>query len=281
MDDISSNSMRDFMPSDTTADDSATPVDNSAEVVEVQEPSVQAPAEPEQTPEPTFANKFDPNKLSPELQTAYKLMQSDYTAKTQELANARKFHDSYAQYEPLLGYIAKNPQLAEQYLMGNNTPQPVEEPQVEYSDDPVEFANQVMEQAKKEAMQEFLSYLEARDSEQAYQQQIEDDIAEAEMVDPRLASDEESDREFADQVAAFVLTDEGVANGSKSYAQATREAVARVDALIARKLEADKQRLTEIAKTKRSPTASSSPTNTVAPGSTPKTMREAAAEFLK
>lgn len=272
------------MPSDTAADNSAsnTQVDSSAEVVEVQEPSVQVetPQAP-QTPEPTFANKFDPNKLSPELQTAYKLMQSDYTAKTQELANARKFHDSYAQYEPLLGYIAKNPQLAEQYLMGNNTPQPVEEPQVEYSDDPVEFANQVREQAKKEAMQEFLSYLEARDSEQAYQQQIEDDIAEAEMVDPRLASDEESDREFADQVAAFVLTDEGVANGSKSYAQATREAVARVDALIARKLEADKQRLTEIAKTKRSPTASSSPTNTVAPGSTPKTMREAAAEFLK
>lgn len=280
MNDINTGSMRSFMPSDTTADNSAsdTQVDSSAEVAEVQEPSVQAeaPAAP-QTPEPTFANKFDPTKLSPELQQAYKLMQSDYTTKTQELANARKFHETYSPYEPLLGYIAKNPQLAEQYLTGKANVTPEETPPVEYSDDPVEFANQIREQAKAEALQEFQSYIEARDIEQAQQEQLESDIAEAELVDPRLASDEE----FADQVAAFVLTDEGVTSGMKTYTQATREAVARVDAMITRKLEADKQRLTDIAKSKRAPTANGSPTNTVSPNAPAKTMREAAAEFLK
>lgn len=277
MDNTTSNGMRDYMPSEEAMDTSTETVEISqADTGVEEEPTIQAETQIE---EPTFTTKFDPKTLSPELQKAYKLMQSDYTAKTQELANARKFHESYGQYEQLLGYIAKNPQLMEAYMNGGLSPQEEEavEEALEYSDNPIEFAKQIEERATSRAMEMLQSMMSEQQEQAMYEQALQQDIMEAESIDPRLANDDE----FSDLVASKVLTDEGVQNGTKSYTQATREAIAWVDSFLSKKLESDKQKLTELARSKRSPVGASSPANTITPDAKPKTMREAAAEFLK
>lgn len=282
MEEVNSTGMRAFMPSDSSADDSATVVDSSADTGTVQEPSAQPVEVPQEAPEPTFATRFDPTKLSPELQQAYKQMQGDYTVKTQELANARKFHESYGKYEQLLGYIAKNPQFLEAYMQGG-VPQEEEavEEDMEFSDDPVEFASQIEERAYKRAMNEFMGFMEQQRQEQEYNEALNEDISQAESLDPRLDDNDPAfDADFSNMVADRVLADEGVSNGTKSFTQATLEAIAWADSYTARRLEAEKQKLSEMARMKRNPTASSSPTSTVAPETKPKTMREAAAEFL-
>lgn len=278
MDNIENSSMRDFVPQDETVEVEGTDVPSTEVSEGVKDSVVQAP-ETVQTPEQTFANTFDPSKLPPELQVAYKQMQGDYTKKTQELAGVRKFHDTYSKYETLLNYISQNPQLAEAYITGKTmTPgQAVTQPEVQYSDDPIEFARQVREESKKEAMAEFMNFYNQEQQRQQQEAQLENDVAEAETVDPRLATDES----FADQVAAIVLSDPEVSAGNKSYVQATREAIVKVDSYTNAKIEAEKRKLTQMAKEKKSPIATGSPTATVEPGNQPKTMREAAAEFLK
>lgn len=59
------------------------------------EPVPAAPAED------TFAQSFDPNALTPELQAAYKQMQADYTRKTQEIAEQRRQFEQLGDHESL------------------------------------------------------------------------------------------------------------------------------------------------------------------------------------
>jgi hypothetical protein len=56
------------------------------------------PVAPEETQsaEQSFAERFDPNSLPPELLPAYKMMQADYTRKRQADAEAVRLHEQYA-----------------------------------------------------------------------------------------------------------------------------------------------------------------------------------------
>lgn len=60
----------------------------------------QTPVAPEQPTQPTaeesFAERFDPNSLPPELLPAYKMMQADYTRKRQADAEAVRLREQYA-----------------------------------------------------------------------------------------------------------------------------------------------------------------------------------------
>lgn len=270
-------SMRDFMPSDTNLDNAGQP-----ELADGGQGTPSVPAEPapqvEQTSEPTFASGFDPSKLPPELQQAYKQMQGDYTKKTQELAEARRFQEAYSQYAPMLNYIAQNPQIVEAYMGQGSTGQvQQQQPEITYSDDPVEFARQIREETKKEAMTEFMNfYNEQRQADELQARQVAE-ADEASTIDPRLNTDEE----FADQVVGLMARDAEFIAGRKSAVEATKEAIAKVDGYLNKRLEGEKQKLSELAKAKRSPLPSGSPRPTVSQEHQPKTMREAAAEFLK
>lgn len=68
--------------------------DSQGETVEA-EGTTEPVAEEAAEPSDTFAEKFDPNALPPELMPGYKLMQAEFTRKMQQLAEERK------QFEPL------------------------------------------------------------------------------------------------------------------------------------------------------------------------------------
>lgn len=141
------------------------------------------------------------------------LMQSDYTKKTQEIADVKKQWD---QWQPIINYFSENPGILEQVL--NPAQQQQDQPQEpEIPDDPKEFYNSVLSRAKSEAVAEAIQLMEQK---QARQQ----DIMSASAVDPRLADDN-----FGRIIASLVEADPDVKSGRKSFTEATKSAVAFYD----------------------------------------------------
>ena len=77
----------------TQRTDAATPPAPEATPTEPVAPAQEAA--PEGQAEDSFAERFDPNTLPPELQSAYKLMQADYTRKRQADAEAIRLAQQY------------------------------------------------------------------------------------------------------------------------------------------------------------------------------------------
>lgn len=79
--------------------ETATPADAATQPAQDAAPVApeQTPVAPDATPaaEDSFAERFDPNSLPPELQPAYKLMQADYTRKRQADAEAIRLAEQY------------------------------------------------------------------------------------------------------------------------------------------------------------------------------------------
>lgn len=267
--------MRDYMPQEDTATtaipagETVSTSDLVTENVEETPTSVEEPSEP-------FTQAFDPKTLAPELQPAYKQMQADYTRKTQEIAEIRRNAEEYTRNANLIKYLANNPDIAERVLAGDFVQQEtVEESDPEIPTDPMAYAEWVKAMAKEEILGE----IRAEQEQVNHQRQIDSQIAEAEKIDPRLSDPSQED--FQQIIAGMVLADEAVSSGTKTYAQATKEAVARYDARLKQHVESEMARLSSEAKAKRNPAVVPSTGNVVAESSTPGTMREAAKEFLE
>lgn len=185
------------------------------------------------------------------------LMQSDYTKKTQEIADVKKQWD---QWQPVINYLSENPGLLEQ-MVNPKTDQPQ---QPEIPDDPREFYNSV----KTEAVQEAIQLMEQK---QARQQ----DIMGAASVDPRL-----SDDNFGRIIASLVQADPDVMSGRKSFTDATRSAISFYDSYASGMENKIRNDITQKAQSKTMVTPQrSSPITTGKPA--PTTMQEAYKQSLE
>jgi hypothetical protein len=258
---VLSDSMRDYVEKDTSLEDEVG-----------QEEAIEADNQDESAQ--PFAQNFDPNSLPAELLPAYKQMQSDYTRKSMEVAQQRKSIEKYA---PIVDYIASNPKLVDR-LIAESTQETAQVKQDEYPDDVNEFAKRVKQEAKQEALNEFMSMYQKDKQEQLAEVQFEKEISEAEKLDPRFTSDEE----FSEEVALRVANDPEYRDGTKTLIQATQEAVARMDALIKRNVDAEMAKLTQLAKQKRSLRPVGGTTRTVATDNTKiNSMRDAVPEEFR
>jgi hypothetical protein len=265
---VAGRSMRDFAPSEDTPEPVEKLEDDVGQEDAVEQSDNQLESEePAEPQEESFAQGFDPNSLPDELKVAYKQMQADYTRKTTEIAQARK---EVQQYKPVIDYIAANPTLVQRLIAETQSPQQqvADKPQEAepYPDDIEAFAKRVREEAKKEALEEFNKfYSEDRQRQLAEQQQreaqqrYERDVAEASKIDPRFDTDEV----FSEEVAIRVASDMDYRSGSKTLIQATKDAIARYDGFITSRLDQEKKKFSELAKTKRKPQPTASSGKTV------------------
>lgn len=174
-------------------------------------------AEETKQPEtPAAPSQFDPLaeieklQLDPKVKEALKagfLRQSDYTKKTQEIAEIKREHEQL---------LAERSQPKEEKV----TPNPDE---FEYPDDPKEFGKTVEERAVNKALEIFRKEQEAKYAEQAQEQRLNSDIAESEKLDPRLTSDES----FAKQIAGLLQVNfaQAIQNGEMSVIEATKRSL--------------------------------------------------------
>jgi hypothetical protein len=280
---IDSSSMRDYTPEEdtdveaetTSTDDEQTSDESSKDTPseskdEVSSKSEDTDLDETQSSEESFAKSFDPKNLSPELQSAYKQMQADYTKKTQEIAGSKKQLEAYKRNEALIQYLSSNPQVANQFIEQMNAPKTPQESEVEIPDDPVEFYKRVKEESKKETLDEFMKYMNQREQQQSHDRWVNEQAEAAAKLDPRL-----DDEGFASIISDIVTNDTGIRKGEKDIVQATRDAIARYDAHFNAKLEAEKKKLSDMAKQKRNPSMPSTNAQVKAPTQQPKTIREA------
>lgn len=231
--DSMSNDIHDYVPDDTSTDTSqdqpeATADEQTSVESDIVEGEDQAEDKPQSETESTFTDKFDPNSLPPELATAYKQMQADYTRKTQEIAQMRK------QFEELMAA-----------MQDQGKPQPEDEGQVEYPTDPIEYAEWVKEKAKQEALQEFMALQEQALAEE----RLNRDLEAASQLDERL----QTDPKFQRIIAGMVSADEEFLSGTKSAVEATKEAIALYEEQLKAYAEAEKAKLSEKAQKSSKP----------------------------
>lgn len=279
-----SSSMRDYTPSEDTVVDSESTkeVEQNSDEISKDTPS-EKPSESkddvspkpkdtglDETPssEESFAKSFDPKTLPKELQAAYKQMQSDYTKKTQEIAGSRKQLEDYQRNEALIQYLSSNPEVTQQFIDQMNTPKQPQE--IEIPDDPVEFYKRVKEESKKESFDEFMKYMQQKEQQDNHTKWVNDQAEQAAKLDPRL-----DDEGFASIISDIVTNDGGIRKGEKDIVQATKDAIARYDTHFNAKLEAEKQKLSDMARQKRNPSVPSSKGQVSTPNQTPKSIREA------
>lgn len=272
-----SSSMRDLMPKEETTDGNSDLEKESEEVSEEtsDEGGEQTPAEQAEEKsdsEETFANNFDPKTLPPELQQAYKQMQSDYTKKTQEIAEVRRNAESYQRYQALINYLGEHPDIAEQVLFNRNKPVQEQEEQEQIPDDPRKFADYVREKAKKDALAEMMKVYQNDKQQEAKARYIQEQAVEASNLDPRLNSDEQ----FGRIISSMVLSQKDLIDkGQKTIVQATKEAIETYDSYVKNVVEQEKQKLTEQARNKKNPVPQSSPSDVKEKSKIPQSIREA------
>ena len=160
----------------------------------------QQSTEQEQT---TTTIDFDPivyiesladEKLTDDQRKALKdgfLRQSDYTKKTQALADERKLIDEYRTLKPFIDKVFQNEDLYAQ-VFGENPQASTESTtgeEVSYPEDPREYAKWVKDEAKKEMREEM-----------ERERIVENDRNSASNLDPRL----NTDKEFAEEIAGII-----------------------------------------------------------------------------
>jgi hypothetical protein len=194
-----------------------------APVTEQVEESTEGEDQVEETPQsetPAPEKEIDPLtaletvQLDPKVKEVLKagfLRQADYTKKTQDIAEVRKAAEAYKQWQPIIGYLEKNPSIAESLFgVENKTKNNPTEPEI--PDDPREFLKLAKEEAKKEAIAEFRKEMA-----------VNRDIDDATALDPRLASDDS----FSKQIAGMIEVNFGneVRAGQLSIKEATAKAL--------------------------------------------------------
>jgi hypothetical protein len=159
--------------------------------------------------------QLDP-KVKESLRSGY-LRQADYTKKTQEIATDRKAVEAYKHWSPIIGFLEKNPAIANSLIKRN--PADGTPPKTEYSDDPVEYAKQIRAEAIAEMKEEMRKDKEATGREQA----LNTEIAQAEKLDTRLTTDDV----FSKMIAGWVDVNfrEDIQSGRISVTEATKQAL--------------------------------------------------------
>jgi len=143
-----------------------------------------------------------------ELLKAGYLRQSDYTRKTQEIAQFKKEYDSF---------VARRKEL-------ENTQTVKEEPKpedFEIPDDPKEFFKLSVKKAKEEALAEFRTLMQQDKEAQAVEAHFNTDIDQAQKLDPRLTGDDA----FARQIAGLIQVEyaDDIRAGKISVTEATQK----------------------------------------------------------
>lgn len=227
-------------------------------------------AEDDSGTEKPFTKSVDIKKLPKEMQRVYKQMQSDYTKKTQEAAKYRKSAEAYSKFRPYLTRIFSNPALQQAVFEGKDLPTAAkqEEPEETIPDDPKEYAEYIRQKTLQDVQK-----MMAQDKQLSQQQQvIQQDLAEAEKVDPRLSSD----KNFANAVLGFVASDIEYRQGRKSAVDATKEAIEKYDVWMKEQLDKSRDELINKAKSRPSDISKSGGNvGTVNDSKTPKSIREA------
>lgn len=148
------------------------------------------------------------------------LRQSDYTKKTQEIADIRKQAEQYAQMQPIIEKVFNDPALYRAVL--GITPNQ-EAPEAEIPDDPKAYAEWVINQSVEKMRAEF----EAKDMQRQIEAKFDADVSAAEKLDPRL-----QDSEFGQIVAGLVSQNAEFVQGRVSAVDATKQAIEFFDAIV-------------------------------------------------
>lgn len=224
---------------------------------------------------------FDPTQVPDELKPAYKQMQSAFTKKTQEIANARKEAEAlkaradaygrYEQYVPILEEMLKTP--VSQQQNPEMAALEADLTKAGYSKEAIELM--------KMGAGFVLNQVNQTQAQKDFQTRFEGGVREAEKLDPRLADqsltyqlDDGQTLSFGDIVSKIVMS---TPSWQQNPVQATRAAIKTVDALIGKAKTEGKQELSASAKAKaqKFPQLNRSPQTAVS-DTQPSSMREAA-----
>lgn len=275
-------------------DDLQTPAVDSTGTTEAEKtiqdsaPETTDNAQPEQSTKQNEDLFFDPNTVPEELKGAYKQMQAAFTKKTQEIALAKKEAESVKQkadaYEKYQSHIQKIEEMERSRT--DKAPSPEMAALVQkyreagYSDEAIDM----MKMGLEFTLNHFNQTLSTKD----HQAWVNNQIAEAAKVDPRLTdsslvykTDDGETVTYGQMVESIASADPNLA---KDIVGATKRAIKRVDALIERAKTEGKEELSQQAKAKATkfPSNSSSPQSTSdaeAKGSIREIGRQTAAEL--
>lgn len=175
------------------------------------------------------------------------LLQGDYTKKTQEIANIRKQAEAYQKARPILDRVFADEDLLQSILSPGGQPDKTgtdKKPNaIEYSDDPKEYADQIVEQT----MGKTKELLDQQDSRRNELEAHKADLSLAEKVDERL----NSDKSFSSLVAGVVNNNPLYQTQRMSAVEATKEAIKQVDNYLKSAVTKGKQDLIDKAKGKK------------------------------
>lgn len=166
-----------------------------------------------------FVDSLEVEGLTPEQKTILRdgyLRQSDYTKKTQAVAQDRKVLEEYSTLKPYIEKIFQNEELYKQ-VFGQPEGSPAAEDEI--PDDPAEYARYVEEKAVQRAKNELRSEMRQEQLEAT----MENDRITASQLDPRL----NSDKEFAEEIGGIIALDQDFIQGNKTAVEATQEALER------------------------------------------------------
>ena len=236
-------------------------VDSQSSVEEPVEDNSQTEAPGQSEDEESF---FDPNSVPEELKPAYKQMQAAFTKKTQEIAQARKESeelkqraDAYSKYEQYIPIVEE--MLANQRAKTQSPEMAALEARLReqgYGDDAIEM----MKIGAEFTLNQF--------NQTQQNSWVESQITEAVKLDKRLSDKSLVYDVGGGQTATFgQIVQELVASNRdwvKNPVEATRQAIAKVDALIGKAKTEGKEELSASAKVKAAkfPSVSSSPQST-------------------
>jgi len=154
--------------------------------------SVEAPVEDNQFEAESFTG-FNPNTLPEDLQSVYRSMQADYTRKTQEIADLRRYNDSLSELgvDPneainivdFFRQLENDPQVANEFV--SRVQSYWEQPQVDYNHTFETPIDQGYEGLPQELAQELQAMREFR-HEMMVQQQQSEIMAELEVEEQQI-----------------------------------------------------------------------------------------------
>lgn len=202
------------MSDDTTnvsLDSLPTSEEQPTETVQEEGVSEDQGSEPSQSEEQTSAPSKENDPLSlletmeidpktKEILKAGFMRQSDYTKKTQEVAEVRKAAEAYQKWTPVIRYLEQNPNAAKAMFAVGQPKKETPEEELELPEDPKEFFKLAVAKGKEEALSEVREWQRQEAQKQEAQRQLDTQIAESEKLDSRLTNDET----FAKWVAGWM-----------------------------------------------------------------------------
>jgi hypothetical protein len=167
-----------------------------------------------------FVDSLELESLTPEHKQALKdgyLRQSDYTKKTQALAEDRKTIDEYRTLKPFIDKIFQDENLYSQVFGNGQTDAKATDLVNEIPDDPQEYANWVEQRAVEKAVK----IIEEQNRQAEFERTLEADRNAASQLDPRL----NTDPEFAEEIGGILAMDQEFLSGQITAVEATQKAL--------------------------------------------------------